>query len=83
MRDSSGNFMGNNYSKLVNTAQFLKMDEKAVGHCSRAGRWCGGNREHASRCRRALLCPAYIGNGSLEILARLGLNEPEWAGVGS
>jgi len=36
------------------------MGEKAAGHCSRAGRWCGGNREHARRSRRELLSPASI-----------------------
>ena len=56
------------------------MGEKTAGHCTRAGRWCGGNREYASRYRRELLSPAYIANGSLGNLARLGLNEPAWAG---
>jgi hypothetical protein len=71
----------NDRSNLVNIAQFLKTGEKAAGHCSRAGRWCGGNREHASRCRRELLSSVYIVNGSLEYLAGLGLNKPAWAGV--
>ena len=71
----------NDRSNLVNIAQFLKMGEKAAGHCSRAGRWCGGNRDHSGCCRRELLSSVYIVNGSLENLAGLGLNKPAWAGV--